>query len=677
MTEDFPLVTGDRIRVVLAFGCMVVAIVSCAGALLLRWQIPAQNTLLPLPTADFVLALAWPVTGLMILRRRPRNRVGWLLMTPATLGPYELAGHYAAFAHYQDGETLPGAGFAAWIGAWGFVAYFYVVPLLPLLFPDGRAPSERWRPMVRMFIVAATASALFRMFSPIGIDVDQTIPNPLGIESAPWIEWIFLANVQICMYLGSAVGAVALVQRTRRATGQERAQLQWLQFAGLMMFVLLLIRTFFNLQLDHVSFVLADLILSVALAGPALGIAVAMLRYRLFDIELLLNRSAVYVCLTALVLAVYGGFVLAAQSFTGSSVAGTMAIAVAALLAASIRNLVQRMVDRLLYGHRHDPYAVLSRVGRHMAPAAEPLDALQRLVEQLREALNLPYVAFHGTGTHAGLTVSSGRLTAAGCHTIQAQALGQTLGELQVGLRSRRDSLRNTEEAAVSEVATRAATLTYAISLVDDVARSRARLVMAREDERRRLHADIHDGVGPALAGTAHLLDALAHRIDQSSDPGLATRALEIRDRIRTITSDIRSVVHGLRPPVLDQVGLTAALRGLVNDYETPRCTTEIADFGEMPAAVESAAYAIAAEATTNAVRHSAGSELHLRACLEDDVLVLEIRDNGRGVPDRPRLGIGLRSMGERAAEVGGRLDIRDAPDRGTVVQARLPMEAP
>ncbi|HSA50939.1 MAG TPA: ATP-binding protein, partial [Yinghuangia sp.] len=180
--------------------------------------------------------------------------------------------------------------------------------------------------------------------------------------------------------------------------------------------------------------------------------------------------------------------------------------------------------------------------------------------------------------------------------------------------------------------------------------------------------------VGPSLAGTAHQLDALARRIEASGQPELADRARAVRDRLRQTVTDLRSVVHGLRPPILDQLGLTGALRDLVGGYETPCCTAELGTgLDELPAAVEVAAYAIAAEAVANAVRHSAASELALVAGVHAGTLVVEVRDNGCGMPVYPHAGVGLRSMGERAGEVGGRVDVLPCPGGGTILRATLP----
>ena len=293
------------------------------------------------------------------------------------------------------------------------------------------------------------------------------------------------------------------------------------------------------------------------------------------------------------------------------------------------------------------------------------------LVDALRQALRLPWVCFvDDTGREVA---ASGRPTPE-WHAEPAVALGQPMGELRAGLRRPGERLGAEELGAIAEVADRAGTLAYAGRLVGDVAASRARIVAAREEERRRLRDDLHDGLGPTLAGTAHQLEALATRLRRSGEDDAADRALAIRDRLRATVVDVRSIVHDLRPPVLDQRGLAGALGGLVEGIDSPVCRTDVRLPPSLPAAVEVATYSIAAEAVSNALRHSAGSTLTLTAVVRDSVLVLDVDDNGQGLHGPVGHGVGLHSMSERAAEVGGRLEVLDRPGGGCRVRATVPL---
>ena len=464
-----------------------------------------------------------------------------------------------------------------------------------------------------------------------------------------------------CSFSGIPLAVISLALRMRRARDVERTQLQWLFLGGLVLLVGALL---------PFSQVVGEAGLAIGLAGFPVGIGIAMLRAGLFDVELTLNRTVVFGLLTGLVVAVYAGVVYGVQAVAPGSHWGVLLVALSALAAAAGRDRVQDLVDRWLFGYRHNPYAVVSRVGRQVATASQPVEALQRLVDSLRSALRLPSVAF----TNADISVASGT-PVHGNRVVECTALGISVGQLHVGLRAPHEKWSPEQTAAIDEVAARAATLAYAAALVADVARSRGRIVVAREEERRRLRADLHDGVAPSLAGTALQLESLARKLDGEQQEALARRVLDLRDGLRGTVTELRALVHGLRPPVLDQLGLAGALRQLVAEHDNPSCPADIADLGTPPAAVEVAAYAIASEAFGNALRHSAASRVRVCARIADGELVVAVEDNGIGLPARPRAGVGMVSMRERAAEVGGLLDLFATEGGGTTVRGTLPLE--
>ncbi len=408
---------------------------------------------------------------------------------------------------------------------------------------------------------------------------------------------------------------------------------------------------------------------AIGLAGPPVAIAIAMLRHQLFDVELTLSRTVAFGLITAVGVAVYVVLVYGVEAVAPGSSWGVLLVAVVALVAAVVRDRVQEVVDRRLFGNRHNAYAVVADVGRRVAAASQPIDALQRLVDGLRDTLRLPYAAF----VSDGLTLTSGA-PVHGSRVVPVHALGTEVGQLHVGLRAPQERWTAQQESAVDEVAARAGTLAYAAELVGDVARSRGRIVAAREEERRRLRADLHDGVAPALAGTALQLDSLARRI-RPLDDSLADRALQLRDGLRAGVGELRAVVHGLRPPVLDQLGLAGAVRQLVAGHEQPRTAVHVGDLAPPHAAVEVAAYAIVSEAFGNALRHSVASLVEVEVGDVGDDLVVTVRDNGVGMPSRVTEGVGMRSMRERAAEVGGHVQVSPTPGGGTTVTAHLPRE--
>lgn len=637
------------------------SVASALGAVALWWWMDPRTGLRPPLPADLVLGTVWPVAGALVVRAASRNPVGWVLISASLIGPYYLAAYYAA-ADRRPGMDLPAADAAAWLGSWGFVPYFFVLPLLLLLFPDGRPLTPRWRAVVAGVVVVAAVTTLARMVAPGTVDQASYVENPLGV-GPDWLHWVTLVGSVLCIFAGNALGVVSLLLRTRRAVGVHKTQLQWLLLGGIVLVL--------GFALPFPSGPAREASLTVGVLGPPVTIVIAIWRHRLFDIEFALNRTIVLLALSGLLVAAYAGAVLLLRPLGLDSGPGLVVVALAALGAASLRSVVQRAVDRWLFGQRGDPYAVVARVGRHIAPASEPIEALGLLVEALHHALRLPYVAFADTG---GRVMASVGAPVAGTVSFPADALGHRVGELVVGLRRAGERLGSEELGAVGEVAGRAGTLAYAGRLVADVADSRARIVAAREEERRRLRDDLHDELGPTLAGTAHQLDALARRLRDAGDDLGADRALGLRDRMRATVAEVRDIVHGLRPPVLDQRGLAGALQGLVEGIDQPRCHVTLALPATLPAAVEVTTYAIAAEAVSNSLRHSAGSRLEVSVGLTEDILLLEVVDNGQGLSSSGS-GLGLRSMGERAAELGGRLEVGTPPGGGTRIRAWLPVE--
>jgi signal transduction histidine kinase len=245
------------------------------------------------------------------------------------------------------------------------------------------------------------------------------------------------------------------------------------------------------------------------------------------------------------------------------------------------------------------------------------------------------------------------------------------VGVLVVGRRSRNERLRPEDEAALQEVARRTGALLREAALSEDLQQAYEQTVLAREEERKRLRRDLHDGVGPALAGMALQLDSLAGRLTE--DPALAARAEGLRDRLRGTVGEVRRIVDGLRPAALDELGLAAALEALATDDAAITVTVRTAVPDDLPAAVEVAAYRIASEAVANALRHSGAQHVTLTVSSADGALAVTVTDDGRGFGADATAGVGLQSLHDRAAEVGGTLTVTSTAE-GTTVRAELPL---
>jgi signal transduction histidine kinase len=635
---------------------------------------------------DLVVGILYPLVGAFLVRRRPQNAVGWVLVLTSVLGVNALANQYAVAGLLVSPGSLPGATAAAWVAAWGWTPELVVLVFLPLLFPDGALPSPRWRPFARVAAGCCVLLVVAAMVSPTPIDASRDIRNPAGTVHVLGVIVVVMVAVIALVLTPAALAALGL--RQRRAAGAERAQLQWLSLAVVVTIVLGTVGAAVRHELWQ------EVLDALAFAAIPVGIVIAVVRYRLFDVEMVLNRTVVYGLLTSVVLAGYLVAVVGVDQAAQRT--GLVAVVVLALVAASARDRMQRWVDRLLFGYRKDPYAVVSRVGQRLDDAAGPLDALRQLTTELRTVLRLPSAEV--IPDDPGLPPAGSGRSVAGTVDIPVAVQGQHLATLRVGRRHNGERFRPDEMSALTDVARRAGEIVQAAILIAELQRSRETLVTAREEERRRLHRDLHDGVGPELAGLALQLDSLAGRL--AGQPDLADRARALRDRMRQTVTGVRRVVDDLRPPALDELGLADALRQHFAVYPATQVVASALsdsagisaaqDQDEMPAeadpvqvtagvlpplpaAVEVAAYRIASEAVANAFRHGHATACTVRLSADGTDLHLDVRDDGTGIPPDAVRGVGLASMRDRAAELGGELSI-DTGSSGTALHARLPL---
>jgi signal transduction histidine kinase len=368
----------------------------------------------------------------------------------------------------------------------------------------------------------------------------------------------------------------------------------------------------------------------------------------------------------------------------GNLLVSILAAGLVAVLFQPLRERLQRAVNRLMYGERDDPYAVLSRLGQRLESTLSPDDVLPAVTRTLQEALKLPYAEIQ-------LKRKGGVETAAAAGYPVGETLrlplvygGEPVGQLVLGLRAGEESFSPEENRLFEDLAHQVGVAAHATllsneakSLFADLQRSRERLVSAREEERRRLRRDLHDGLGPQLASLTMTAEAARDLI--SADPERAEELLgDLMERAQDAVSDVRRLVYELRPPALDALGLLAALRAHANHHTDGgiRIMVEAPDaLPPLPAAVEVAAYRIVMEALNNVVRHADARNCEVRLSLEDEpeALNLEVSDDGRGMGEDHRSGVGLSSMRERAEELGGSCVVESARSGGTRVKAQLP----
>jgi len=678
----------------IAWAIVVIYFVLAAVGLTLQGlaRAPYAPTSLPVLIILVLLVGVWIVIGALIISHHPRHPIGWLLCAGLIFSAVDMfSAGYAAYDTFVFSGLLPGVVLAlVWLklvvlGPHGVVAFSLII----LLFPDGRFTSPQWRKVAWIIV-----GALFLFFPLQAVEPGPVDPfflldrsNPLGVGPSLWaflnpLMWTAYSILVLCY--GSAF--VSLIVRLRSSRGDVRQQIKWLLFPAGLFGIFLLLFIIGIIKADDAIIEFGIALGQLAIAGMVIAVAFAIFKYRLYDIDLIINRTLVYGMLTAITMGLYTfivGFLGNLLQLNDRTIIAFLTTGLVAILFHPLHERLQRGVNRLFYGQRDDPLEALSRLGKRLETAVPPDKVLPTLVETIAQTLKLPYVAIH-------LPLKEGNKIAAGYGKLVPEVVhfplvyqGEDTGQLVVGVRSPGSSFSPAEMQLLQNIARQSGTAVHAVRLTGDLLRSRQQLVTTREEERRRLRRDLHDGLGATLA--ALNLEAAVLRRSIRSDPEKAEALVdEFRQEIRATIEDIRHLVYELRPPTLDQLGLAEAVRAQAaqcsreeaRDESSLQITVEAPEaLPPLPAAVEVAAYRIAQEALTNVVTHAKARHCIVRLEVRDE-LHLEIIDDGVGITNG-RLrnnGLGLLSMRERAEELGGTYLIEPVLGGGTRVLTSLPL---
>ncbi|GGJ95284.1 hypothetical protein GCM10010123_26330 [Pilimelia anulata] len=638
-----------------------------------------------------VLAAAFAPFGLVVLRQHPGHRIGRGLVAAGALAAVEVVA--------LCGNAW---GPAAWLSQFAWFAPYAALGLTLLAFPDGRLPSPRWRPLA--WLIAGTAAVVTVALAGAALDHphDLLTGDPALAGRAGVL--VDVARYAAMAFLAGLLGAVASVGvRWRGAAPELRRQLACLLAGGLVLLA--------GIALDIFAVPWAGTCAAVALP---LAMTVAVLRYHLYALDQAINRTLVWLIMSFLVVVGFFALVyvlrdvlLRAWAPTAAGQSDLLATVAVALCFAPVRRRVQRGVDRLVYGDRDDPYHVLTRLGEVLGRTVEPTALLPMLADTIGRSLQVGYVAVELAGAPAPIEYGS---RTAHVEAFPMVVHGERVGRLAVATRRPGSRFTARERHLLADVATQAAVAAESTRLTRDLQRSRERLIATREEERRRLRRELHDGLGPTLTGMAMQVRA-ASRLAGPADrvtPLLAALA----DDLRLCSAEVRQLVDGLRPPALDR-GLIRALRAQAARFTGPGLAVAVEappDDTELPAAIEVAAYRIVAEALHNVAKHARATQCTVTVRC-GRVLELTIRDDGAGLPpaggDRADsapvpaaarddttmarndttmvrndttmgyggalpAGVGLASMCERATELGGDCTVTSGP-AGTTVAVRLP----
>jgi signal transduction histidine kinase len=642
-----------------------------------------------------VLMAPFPIVGFLVILRRPRNTLGWLMFSMgfAIALPFE---PYARYALAVRGGALPGGPLALALAGPSWIPFFAIAGFLLLLFPDGHLPSPRWRWFARTCGIGLTLCATcILLFPSTGKDYGfPRIHNPLGVEALkPILGFaIVLAALAPILMLGGAVG---IVLRLRRTTDDiERHQLRLLGFTASLVAVLYALAFVGNaawsswLQIVGVS--------SLMLIPIAIGIAI--LKYRLYDIDIVINKTIVFGALAAFITVFYVAIVVGVGSVLGSrsnTALSILATAVVALAFQPVRSRVQKLANRLVYGQRATPYETLTRLSERAGTTYSIDDVLPNAARVIGEGLG-------AHRTEVWLLVDDRLRCEATWPDPEAETTDAPGGNLvlpvelhgeQVGAiavtKKRGEQLTPQEEDLLRDVAGQAGLMMSNVRLTADLeARldkiaaqaaelraSRQRIVAAQDEERRQLERNIHDGAQQHLVALAVKL-RLA-RAMLAKDPGKATAMLqELRAQIDAALDTLNQLSLGIYPPLLESEGLAAALRA---QFSQPDIRLELIDEGlcRQPIELEAAAYFCSLEALQNVAKYSGATTVAVRLEQSEDELTFTVEDDGRGFDTGATSeGTGLVGMRDRLAVFGGTIDLESVPGRGTRVRGTIPVAA-
>ena len=641
--------------------------------------------------------IVFALVGSFVAWHRPENPIGWLFSACGVIVGLGGAGYMLAYLTEPD---APDSSIWAWIGSIPISANIGLIVLSFLLFPTGRLPSRRWRPVAWLAVFQMSAGIVGAILAGgfAGTDEEDFVvrsPFPESVEKVgEALSFVFFP-----LTLGLILSALASqVVRYRRAVGDEREQIRWFAVAAALQTVIVVVPA----RILPEELALGLLALSFLIMPVVMGVAI--LRYRLYDIDVVLNRAIVVAALGAFITLVYVAVVVGVGTLLGRRDEPNLALSVAATAVVAlafqpVRERVQRFANRLVYGERATPYEVLSSFLERMhdaTPAAELLDRLAQLVsegtgavrtqvwlriaDELRVASSWPAASEEAAPLDAvdGDVPPIPRVDRA----VPITHHGELLGVLTI-VKPRGEAVSPTDEKLVTDVAAQAGLVLRNVRLtaelldrLEELRASRQRLVSAHDDERRRLERDLHDGAQQQLAAIK-IYARMAK--DVVEEAGLAN-ATDLLEQIRTFTDEalqaLREVAHGIYPPLLASDGLGAALTARTE--RTPfQVTVDATNIGRYPADVEAAVYFCCLEALQNVAKYAGASAVAVTLAEIDGELTFTVADDGDGFDVRTaRRGAGMQNMTDRLDALGGALVISSTPGHGSAVGGRIPIES-
>ncbi|MFW5942545.1 MAG: histidine kinase [Chloroflexota bacterium] len=626
--------------------------------------------------ASLVSALITIALSLLLFRRKFREPIAALLSFILLLygivmsGPLEFASAY-------------------WLGSadWAFTAQsvLLVTPMIALLmlYPSGQFVPDWTRWVVLISVPFSFWMLLIAPFDGVNVSRDPQFATAVGA--------LFLAFCVSGIY-------AQIFRYRRRSTNTERKQIRWALYGFALWIAYMLFSSVPYFYLTGLPpgaptpwwAPASELGWWLSLNIFPVCLTIAITRHHLWDIDLIINRTIVYGALSTVVIALYILVVGALSTIfqAGGNLLVTLtATGLVAILFQPLRERLQRAVNRLLYGNRDEPFEVLARLGERLEATLAPEMVYPTIVETVAQTLKLPYAAIAVRQGEQLVTAETYGRPRSDLVAFPLSYQGSLVGELLVERRAPNEAFSDADKRLLRNIARQAGAAVHAVQLTADLQRSRQQLVTAREEERRRLRRDLHDGLGPHLASQTLTIDAIGKLL--ARDPQRAQALLQdLKAQSMAAVQDIRRLVYNLRPPALDELGLLGALQESAARQSQNGLSISVeaaSSLPPLPAAIEVAAFRIAQEAMNNTVRHAEAQTCTVRLALktkhktpgEPQALQVEVVDDGQGFAPDGRPGVGLHSMRERAEELGGDCQIESAAGAGTHVSALLPLPAP
>ncbi|HZN42352.1 MAG TPA: histidine kinase [Actinomycetota bacterium] len=646
----------------------------------------------PLTVLIVLFLLLWLGTGVLIVWRRPSNWAGWLfLITGAAFPLATLTQAVMIYGLKVEPGSVPLIGVWATLGEYALFP-LALTPLLFLLYPDGRLPSRRWRWAVVALVGGTTLAFLGFVLrpGPLNAWIQEGIlyENPLAIG---WYTWGgTVITIGTILALAATISTpVAVVRRFRRSSGEERQQMRVLAFVAAIvgvffgLFILMIvIGGLFGLEDgpddagDWVFGLVLGLTAFTVVVGVPVSYLVAIFRYRLWDLDVVIKKAVVAIALTLLMtgvgLAILG---IASRFFVADENPFVVLVGgiILGLLSIPMVRLSRRIANRIAFGKRSTPYEVLTAFGERVGGTYSTEDVLPRMAQLLVE----------GTGaTSARVLVRVGSdlieearwpeaATRGEEDVVPVIDQGQELGALAVAMPAS-DPMNPSKQKLIRDLASQAGLVLRNVKLIEELRASRGRLVAAQDEERRKIERNLHDGAQQQLVALTVQLK-LARGLVQR-DPTKAGAMLDtIQGSATDALEDLRDLARGIYPPLLADQGLPAALEAQARKAAVPT-TVEADEVGRYAQEVEAAVYFCALEALNNVAKYSGATHATVKLAQQNGRLTFSVEDDGRGFdPNATERGTGLQGMADRLEAIGGELTIQTALGGGTSVRGRIP----